>query len=100
MNPEAQKRFDEWKDDLERRLAEHLFKTPEKEEPEPEKNSTPLYAQKWIGEKAQHGDKVFVMESIATPGSWCVFKNGHIVKRFTGDAAYGQASVYAAQLLQ
>lgn len=103
MNKEAQERFEKWQEDLERRLAEHLFKNPEKEpDLPPAKSSAPLYAQKWLGagEQARHGDKVFVFESYALPGEWCVSKNGTIVKRFSGEAAYGQASTYAAQLLQ
>lgn len=103
MNPDAEKRFEQWKQDLEERLAKHLFEHPEQSpsSPEPVKTTpTALYAEKWIGEKARHGDKVYVVESASAPGAWRVFKNGQSIVTFFGGDAYGRASVFAAQLLQ
>ena len=68
--------FQEFKDDLEKRLQDHL----EKNFKEPE--------------------KVRLDESLTNPGDWLVYFNNVLARLFSGPKAHQDATKYALELLQ
>jgi hypothetical protein len=77
--------FQEWKEDLENRLNDHLKNRLDKTAPQ---------------EIATSRLQVQVTESKLIRGNWFVWLNGKIVQKFTGSTAHLDATACAAYLLR
>jgi hypothetical protein len=80
VNIEAVRRFEKWKEELEEKLARHLFTHPEKQ-------SIAIVAK----------PRIVVQESTRTKGSWAVSSDG-ITTEFDGPLAHLNATKHANKL--
>jgi hypothetical protein len=89
------KKFRDWKKDLDRRCEEYLKKHPERKGqptlPAIPANTSPLFPERV---------RVQVFESIVKPGSWLVYRNNEKVMTFFGANAHQNATKFAGDLLQ
>lgn len=81
--------FEQWKEDIEERLAKHLFRHPEIDSPQLQE----------VGNVSNSFMFIRVEESVVTKGLWLVYKNGVIQKQFQGILAQRDATAYANYLI-
>jgi hypothetical protein len=92
VTEEILKKFNEWKADLEERLAKHLFDHPESSVPSNLVSTT-------IMKKPNPSARYEIRESIGMPGVWNVWKDGMIREQFTGPLAHQSATKYLNYML-
>lgn len=87
----VEKTFQEWKDDLEARLIEHLKQYPEREIKKISQSEVPT--------SKSDNLVVQVFESTSFLGRWCVWVNNALDKVFDGPTARLNATRYANGIL-
>jgi hypothetical protein len=89
MSYESDKKFVQWKKEIEKRCLEHLQKHPESNPPKPAEKPTPR-------EKSK--TNVTVLESPYCPGSWSVWQDGVEIEVFQGPLAQRDALRLATRI--